>query len=182
MSSKLPSALILILLGLFNLKVHSVWAYKSNYTACEPFFIKSLANGQLLDIDSQNMCPGAKVITCPPCNRTSQMWYIYDTGSGFIIANMYNGLLMDVDDGNTTPGSNIITWSATYACNQLWAFDHDGVIRSAKSHLVLDVCGGARNVPYGSRVIAYTKKCGMNQLFETIKVDRELLRILTDSF
>ncbi|GAB6021613.1 hypothetical protein CHUAL_004198 [Chamberlinius hualienensis] len=142
----------------------------TSYSVSGPFFIQSLANCQFLDIENQNMCMGAKVITCPLCNRTSQMWDIYDLGSGFMIVNRFNGLVLDIENGGMAPGASIITWSATYACNQRWSFEGDGVIRSGRNNLVLDVCGGGHEGDTGSKVVGYIRHGGINQQYRTVAV------------
>ncbi|MDR1713157.1 MAG: RICIN domain-containing protein, partial [Coriobacteriales bacterium] len=131
------------------------------------------SNGLSLDVFGNSMTAGAEVIVwtgkTAPDDDNQKFDFTYEPSTGYYIITVHSsGLTLDAFAGGA-PGAKAIQWTAktTDVFNQRWSIEDDGtgkvVIRSAKTHNVLDVFGNG-TAP-GTSVIVWPENGQSNQLW-----------------
>ncbi|CEG67302.1 hypothetical protein RMATCC62417_03752 [Rhizopus microsporus] len=121
------------------------------------FFIKSQANGQVMDVYMGETTDDSNIIIWPQKagdDNDNQLWRAED---GFLI-NKRSGLVMDVRGGDLKSDTAIVQYSRkmTMSHNQRFGYRDGFVYCLADPRLVMDIRGGGNKE--GTRIILYKRK------------------------
>lgn len=130
------------------------------------FFIKSLLNGNVIDVRGNNPAPATQLISWPQKQtaNANQRWAFVDEdaeGYGFIQSAL-NGFVMDIRGASPAPGAELIAYprKTSGTENQRWRFEPGPggalFIRSKLNQNVVDIRGS--NSANGTELVSYPRK------------------------